>query len=207
MATTLRPPNILIKEVKDIYAQENWYKLKLYLEKLQIPTGTTTPATQIITSSPVVSRQGWRFIQDTAHTPSSPLEIPANTRTLVTLDDLGALSSVNYGNPDSLTWWDAVTSTFKPSRLGDFFDLQLNLLLQTKVNNTTVLLEVSNGTATSIFKKDFEVNRGAGKDIHVSEDISLPTDADTLANGVQIFITSPVPVSIHTPLLIGSRVI
>ena len=35
--------DLLLKEIADPYVQENFYKLKLYLEKLQISTGGTGP--------------------------------------------------------------------------------------------------------------------------------------------------------------------
>ena len=49
----IRPPNLLLKEIVDPYSQENWYKLKTYLESLDLNIASTV--TQTINTSSSLS--------------------------------------------------------------------------------------------------------------------------------------------------------
>lgn len=211
MVSKLRKPDFLIKEIEDLYAQENWYKLKLYLDKLQNeiglnPTNNNGSTSSIISPTPTTSTDGWSFFQDATYTQASPFNVSGGVRTLIPNDNAGLLSGTFYGNPEALTWWDPASSTFFPSRLGEFYTLRMNMFLKSSINNTTVTFDVDIGTPNAVYQRDFEITRGAGIDTKISEVIPVGASNAPVANGFKFYITSQNPITIHSINLIALRV-
>lgn len=206
MALNKNRPDFLIKEVEDTYAQENWYRLKLFLENFQRDLNPIiSNNSQIVQSSSFTEKLGWTFIQDTQHTSATPLVLPAGVRTLVTNDNAGFLSSISYGNNEASTWWNSSTNTFEPSREGDFYILRFSAQVETTVNNETLIFEVDIGTGISPFSDDFQINRGAGTPTQLAEVIPLGTASAPAANGFKFYITAAVDMELYDLNILAQR--
>lgn len=137
-------------------------------------------------------KDGWVFIQDLQHRSATPdpTEAPANsllvqaaTKTLIPNDAAGPISGLGAGTSERSTWWDSVNYALTPSKENDFFSVRLNFTLEAVVNNQTVTTTVDIGTGNTIWQRDFEITRGAGVAVEVTEEIALFVGSGPIVNG------------------------
>lgn len=140
----------------------------------------------------IPQNNGWAYYADNTYTDVSPLAVN-NARVQLTIDALGPRTETDFLPPSVATFWDVVDSKIIPEKLGDAFDLRIDLTGDPGGidNYLDLTLDIGDGitpdplvTRTLKFTRTSETRFFAGFPAEVT--------AAFLANGGRIYLDSTV---------------
>ena len=135
---------------------------------------------------------GWVFFADSEHTDGNRQVIPSDTRTLFTIDRLGATNNEEYACSIPSDIWDGTTHTFHPTGRGDTYTLRFDLDLTVTENGNSYLLfqlDIGNSpTQINIVERRIGLDRGQNVTQAVSFAFPIFCLDTFLANGAKFYM-------------------
>ena len=148
--------------------------------------------------------RGWINISDSEHTQASPQEISSGSRTLLTLDALGATTNYTFRDGLPLDVWSG--NKFHAQESGETYMLRLSFIVDpasgSSGNYMDVELDIGSPVGTI-----FQTTIPLIKNVATKFSFAMPIFAlDTfLANGAEIYITPNVNCDVYGKALLIQR--
>lgn len=142
---------------------------------------------------------GWAYYSDTAHTSASPQSITAGTRTLFTVDGLGATTVTDYlATVPSDVWENG--NILNPSEVGERYLVRVDVMIipttVTQNEYVTLQLDIGSGSQINIVEKRLPMQKGAGSAHAFSETITIFCLDTFKANGGKFYLTPTTDVTV-----------
>ena len=145
---------------------------------------------------------GFGYVQYTAQTTSPVLNLAPGVRTpLMMLIDPAQTSNTLKGPFAGFDFWDGTTLHARSA--GDLYELRFTLTATTAIAGGTLTTEVTiNGLTVATDNDSEALSYAAGQPQRVGFKLRLLPKAGFVAGGARIYLTSTVPVSITSEVLV-----
>ena len=134
---------------------------------------------------------GWAYYKDATYTSGNPLTLSNGVRTLLTIDGLASTTTEEFLPAGVDEFWDTSTNTIHPQKVGDSYDLRLDIKVDVPTNteDITVQLDIGSGSQINVVERTVGfAESGAGQTLSFGFPIfSLQT---FINNGGKIYVTA-----------------
>jgi len=133
---------------------------------------------------------GWSMHTDSTYTAGSPLSIPVDTRTKLTIDGLGSDTNTTYAPPDGAIW-DSINNRLTPNVVGSAFDLRLSIFSSYDSGASAKLdLEIDiGGSIGNVYIQHNIFAKGPNETNEMAWSVPIFTLDTFVANGGTLYIT------------------
>jgi hypothetical protein len=134
---------------------------------------------------------GWAYYKDATYTSGSPLTLGNGVRTQLTIDGLFGTTTTDYLPDGVAAFWDTSANKIIPEKLGDSYDMRLDLVVDVPTNTETILiqLDIGSGAEINVVQRNVSfVESGAGQTVSIGFPIFCL--ATFIANGGKIYLTA-----------------
>lgn len=134
---------------------------------------------------------GWAYYKDATYTSGSPLTLGNGVRTQLTIDGAFGTTNKDYLPDGVADFWDTTENKIIPEKLGDSYDLRLDVKVDVPTNteDITVQLDIGSGAEVNIVERTFSfAESGDGQRLLIGFPIFCL--ATFIANGGKIYLTA-----------------
>jgi len=149
---------------------------------------------------------GWIYQADSLHTTGSRQTISAGTRTLLTVDGLGATTEEGFSNTLPVDLWD--TNTINPAAIGEVYSLRLGMSVAPTVVGDGYIelqLDIGSGSQINILNRRLSLQKGNGVEHAFSDGFPIFCLATFNTNGGKFYITPSINVEVWNKSLFLQR--
>ena len=151
---------------------------------------------------------GWLWYTDSVHTTSNRQAITAGTRTLITIDKLGAATDTRFQDGIPLETYD--NNTLYPQAVGETYSLRLQFKISPTASATgqyiNIELDIGDGGSVIVYNQTRPTAKGQG----VTDLVTLPIPIFCLetffANGGKFYIIPSVGIDLWDKAIFIQRV-
>jgi len=156
----------------------------------QVPSALTTSDIGVSVQPYQIHPPGWAQYEDSVYTSSNKLAVTAGTRTMITIDGLGANTNKSYLPSGVSDFWDATNSEITPENIGDSYDVRFDFVADPGQTTESVLVELDIGDGNpSIVIVSTNAAFPESQEQPMSVNFSIFSLATFVANGGKIYVT------------------